>query len=76
MAIAMGMSTMVRVSNRPQLMERVLLVVAERRRRYPPCLACHGGPLRRQPPDAFDEPVEERRDVGLDRDIEIFAACP
>ena len=27
--------------------------------------------VRRQPPDAFDEAIEELRDVGRDRDVEV-----
>src|SRR5687768_15084300 len=76
MAMAMGMRTMVLVSNRPQLKPMVCVpplphMPTPRRAEIPPRLACHVHPVRRQPSEKFDEPVEEGHDVRALRHIEV-----
>ena len=39
-------------------------------------LACHAGPLRRQPPDTIDESVEEGVDVRRHGDIQVGRPTP
>src|SRR5687768_8326820 len=73
-AMAIGMRTMVLVSKLPQLMAASSSTDPcdpKPGSRFPPCLACHVHPVRRQPSDAFDEAVQERGDVGAGRDIEV-----